>query len=117
MIQSIAETYVRCDSTPSAIVAHPTAFGIRVSHITGFGGSLGSAPGVASRGHKLYCRKDMKREPTMENERPALQGRRVFLSAEWRDLAILNYEVDPALLKAYVPHGTEPDSYRGRTFL
>ena len=59
----------------------------------------------------------MKREPTMENERPALQGRRVFLSAEWRDLAILNYEVDPALLKAYVPHGTEPDSYRGRTFL
>jgi hypothetical protein len=24
--------------------------------------------------------------------------RRVFLSAEWRDLVMLNYEVDPAIL-------------------
>jgi uncharacterized protein YqjF (DUF2071 family) len=52
----------------------------------------------------------------MENERPALQGR-VFLSADWRDLAILNYEVDPGLLSTYVPRGTEPDSYQGRAFL
>ena len=30
---------------------------------------------------------------------------RVFLSAEWRDLAMLNYEVNPALLEPRVPPG------------
>lgn len=37
-----------------------------------------------------------------------------FLSAEWRDLAVLNYEVDPALLLPLVPAGTELDLWRGR---
>ena len=27
------------------------------------------------------------------------QAKRVFLSAEWRDLVMLNYEVEPGLLK------------------
>ncbi|HXQ25587.1 MAG TPA: DUF2071 domain-containing protein [Candidatus Acidoferrales bacterium] len=44
-------------------------------------------------------------------------GERVFLSAEWRDLVMLNYEVDPALLKSYVPRGTELDAFQGKTFL
>ena len=43
--------------------------------------------------------------------------RRVFLSAEWRDLVILNYEVDPSLLHGYVPPGTELDSFDGRTYV
>jgi uncharacterized protein len=43
--------------------------------------------------------------------------RAVFLSAEWRDLAMLNYEVDPALLKDYVPSGTEIDSFQGKTYV
>jgi uncharacterized protein YqjF (DUF2071 family) len=42
---------------------------------------------------------------------------RVFLSAEWRDLVMLNYEVDPRLLSPYVPPGTELDSFRGKTFV
>jgi uncharacterized protein YqjF (DUF2071 family) len=42
--------------------------------------------------------------------------RRVFLSAEWRDLVMLNYEVDPALLRQYVPLGVELDVFDGRTF-
>jgi len=42
---------------------------------------------------------------------------RVFLSAEWRDLVMLNYEVDPGLLSPYVPPGTELDSFAGKTFL
>lgn len=42
---------------------------------------------------------------------------RVFLSAEWRDLVMLNYEVDPALLKPFVPDGTELDSFQGKTYL
>lgn len=44
-------------------------------------------------------------------------GERVFLSAEWRDLVVLNYEVDPLVLRSYVPPGTELDEFGGRTFL
>ena len=40
-----------------------------------------------------------------------------FLTAEWRDLAMLNYEVDPAVLRALVPHRTELDTWNGRTFV
>jgi uncharacterized protein YqjF (DUF2071 family) len=40
-----------------------------------------------------------------------------FLSAEWRELAMLNYEIDPSLLASRVPPGTELDSWRGRTFV
>ncbi|MEO5930114.1 MAG: DUF2071 domain-containing protein [Candidatus Kapaibacterium sp.] len=39
-----------------------------------------------------------------------------FLSAEWRYLAMLNYEIDPALLQPHVPYGCELDSWNGRTF-
>jgi uncharacterized protein YqjF (DUF2071 family) len=42
---------------------------------------------------------------------------RVFLAAEWRDLVMLNYEVDPRLLREYVPSGTELDSFGGRTLI
>ena len=40
----------------------------------------------------------------------------VFLSAIWRYLVMLNYEIDPAILVPLVPPGTELDSWRGRTF-
>jgi uncharacterized protein len=43
--------------------------------------------------------------------------RRVFLSAEWRDLVMLNYEVAPAILQPYVPRGVELDAFEGRTFV
>jgi len=43
--------------------------------------------------------------------------KRVFLSAEWRDLVMLNYEVDPSLLNEHVPTGTVLDSFAGRTYL
>jgi len=45
------------------------------------------------------------------------QSRRVFLSAEWRDLVILNYVVEPGLLNRYVPPGTSPDSFEGKTYV
>jgi uncharacterized protein YqjF (DUF2071 family) len=44
-------------------------------------------------------------------------SKRVFLSAEWRDLVMLNYEVEPNLLSRYVPSGTALDSFKGRTYL
>jgi uncharacterized protein YqjF (DUF2071 family) len=40
-----------------------------------------------------------------------------FLSADWRYLAMLNYEIDPAILEPLVPRGTELDSWQGRTFV
>ncbi|HKP67767.1 MAG TPA: DUF2071 domain-containing protein [Pyrinomonadaceae bacterium] len=40
-----------------------------------------------------------------------------FLTAEWRDLIMANYEVDPALLASRVPHGTELDLQDGRCFV
>jgi uncharacterized protein len=40
-----------------------------------------------------------------------------FLSAEWRHLAMLNYEVDPRLLLPLVPRGTELDLWQGKAFV
>jgi uncharacterized protein YqjF (DUF2071 family) len=40
-----------------------------------------------------------------------------FLIAEWRHLAMLNYEVDPAILQPYVPAGTELDLFDGRAYV
>ena len=45
------------------------------------------------------------------------KSKRVFLSAEWRDLVMLNYQVEPALLRRYVPSGTTLDSFDGRTYV
>jgi uncharacterized protein YqjF (DUF2071 family) len=39
----------------------------------------------------------------------------VFLTAEWLDLVMLNYEVDPRVLSRYVPTGTTLDSFDGKT--
>ncbi|MBR9921244.1 MAG: DUF2071 domain-containing protein [Bacteroidetes bacterium] len=40
-----------------------------------------------------------------------------FLKAEWRRLALANYEIDPALLKDYVPYGTELDQWNGTNYV
>ncbi len=45
------------------------------------------------------------------------QTRTVFLTAEWRDLVMLNYEVSPRLLDKYVPCGTVLDSFLGKTYV
>lgn len=39
-----------------------------------------------------------------------------FLTAEWKDLVMANYEVDPSLLEDLVPAGTELDLNEGRCF-
>lgn len=36
-----------------------------------------------------------------------------FLTAEWRRLALANYEVDPAVLQPYLPYKTELDTFNG----
>jgi uncharacterized protein YqjF (DUF2071 family) len=39
-----------------------------------------------------------------------------FLTAEWRHLVLLNYEVDPALLAPHVPDGLTLDCFDGRYY-
>jgi uncharacterized protein YqjF (DUF2071 family) len=40
-----------------------------------------------------------------------------FLKAYWKNLILINYEVDPKILEPYVPLGTELDSYNGKYFV
>ena len=40
-----------------------------------------------------------------------------FLTADWRYLGMLNYEVDPVMLRSHLPAGTELDDYDGRHFI
>ncbi|MEO6393849.1 MAG: DUF2071 domain-containing protein [Pyrinomonadaceae bacterium] len=40
-----------------------------------------------------------------------------FLTAQWKYLAMLNYVVDPAILKKYVPTGTEIDRWNDRVYI
>ena len=39
---------------------------------------------------------------------------RPFLTAEWRYLAMLNYDVDPTVLRPLIPAGVELDTFEGR---
>jgi hypothetical protein len=41
----------------------------------------------------------------------------VFLTAQWRALAVFNWEIDPELLVALVPRGTELDLGEGKTYI
>lgn len=41
---------------------------------------------------------------------------RTFLTAEWKNLLMLNYIVEPELLRSFVPAGTELDSHEGLTY-
>jgi uncharacterized protein YqjF (DUF2071 family) len=40
-----------------------------------------------------------------------------FLTAQWRYLAMLNYEIEPHVLRDFVPPGTELSCWQGRTFV
>jgi uncharacterized protein len=53
----------------------------------------------------------------LAEETPMPRTEKIFLSAEWRDLLMLNYQVDPAILQKYVPDGTELDSFDEKTYV
>ena len=40
-----------------------------------------------------------------------------FLCAEWRKLAIVNYEIDIHILNKYIPYGTELDLWNGKCYV
>lgn len=41
----------------------------------------------------------------------------VFLTATWRNLAILNYRIEPKILMPFLPPGTELDTWQDRTLV
>lgn len=43
--------------------------------------------------------------------------RPIFLTATWKHVLLLNYEVDTAVIEPYIPIGVEPDDYQGRYFV
>ena len=54
----------------------------------------------------------------VRTEHPRRMGAaRVFLTAEWRYLVMLNYEVDASLLRPFVPAGTELDRWNDQVFI
>lgn len=40
-----------------------------------------------------------------------------FLTAEWRKLLVINYEIDPSILRPYLPAGTELDLFEGKCYV
>jgi uncharacterized protein YqjF (DUF2071 family) len=42
---------------------------------------------------------------------------RTFLTANWRYVAMLNFEVDPGVLRPHLPRGTKLDDWAGRHFV
>ena len=54
---------------------------------------------------------------TARSDYPSYVGvDRVFLTAEWQHLAMLNYEVDAGMLLPFVPAGSELDRWKGKVF-
>jgi uncharacterized protein YqjF (DUF2071 family) len=49
--------------------------------------------------------------------KPSEAPRPAFLTAQWRNLVVLNFDVDATLLLPFLPAGTELDFWNGRTFL
>src|SRR5262245_21116319 len=48
---------------------------------------------------------------------PVADTARIFLTAEWRNLLMLNYLIDPAVLTPSAPDGTELDLWQGRAYV
>jgi uncharacterized protein YqjF (DUF2071 family) len=51
----------------------------------------------------------------MENAISSTQP--IFLAAEWRKLVIVNYHIDPSILKPYLPYKTELDLFKGKCYV
>jgi len=46
-----------------------------------------------------------------------MKAPKIFLTAEWRWLAMLNYEIDPKALTLFAPAATELDFWNGKTYV
>ena len=43
--------------------------------------------------------------------------KRTFLDAQWRKLVMINYAIDPEVLKPYLPFNTELDIWEGNCYV
>ena len=59
----------------------------------------------------------MPRLPAYRSRSSRESKRPVFLRTQWRHLAMLNYEIDPAVLEPYRPAGTQLDTWKGRHYV
>lgn len=64
----------------------------------------------------MHDRADLNSSPPKAESSVGVPAR-PFLTAEWRHLAMLTFEVDPRVLSPLVPAGTELDAWQGRTFV
>jgi uncharacterized protein len=42
---------------------------------------------------------------------------KIFFTAEWRDLLLLNYVIDPRLLSSHIPAGTVLDTFESKAYV
>ena len=59
----------------------------------------------------------VKAQETLCRSQVRINESKVFLTAEWKHLAILNYEIEPSALAPFVPAGTELDLWEGKIFV
>lgn len=71
---------------------------------------------VDTSGPTQLGRRDSLRQGVFRDHASGMKLQKVFLTAEWRMIAMLNYEVDPGLLLPFVPAGTELDRWNGKVF-
>lgn len=48
---------------------------------------------------------------------PKTPERPIFLTAEWKNLLMINYEIEPEVLLPFLPNGCELDQWNGRTYV
>jgi len=46
-----------------------------------------------------------------------MESQKIILTADWMYLVMLNYAVDSSILERYVPPGTSPETFEGKTYL
>ena len=42
---------------------------------------------------------------------------KIFLTADWENIVMANYEVNPTVLEPYLPKGVELDYYKNKTYV
>lgn len=61
--------------------------------------------------------REIKKNFSTRSELINLSMKSAFLTAQWRNLVMINYAIDPSVLLKYLPRGTEPDSRAGRHYI
>ena len=83
-------------------------------------GLLAGAPGLRNlfdAGYRAFADNRLGISHACRLDAPVASPRRPFLTADWRDLIMLSYAIDPAVLAPRVPAGTTLDLFDGRALV